>query len=277
MPKLEKVIDDIVSSAKINKNGPRPQGVEMHLDSLDSVRKGAEDFKNKSGNKLNILIANAGVMAAPYGQTKDGNETQIGVNHFAHFLLFSLLKDTLMASAKSSGTTSRVITVSSYGHVFGPPKITSKEALDSWNKGEGYDKWASYGQAKSANIWMANEISRRYSSKGVEGISLHPGGIQTELGRHIDLAEIEALGGAAMMKTFKSPQQGAATTVWAAVSPHFEKAENGGRYLSDVGEAEPMTEKSEMGSPVHAAHAYNPEGEKALWKVSCEATGVKDD
>lgn len=124
---------------------------------------------------------------------------------------------------------------------------------------------------------MANEISRRYSSQGVEGLSLHPGGIMTELGRHIDPAEIEALGGEAMMKTFKSPQQGAATTVWAAVSPHFEKAENGGRYLSDVGEAGVMTEKSEMGGPVYAAHAYDPEGEKALWKISCEVTGVKDE
>lgn len=124
---------------------------------------------------------------------------------------------------------------------------------------------------------MANEISRRYGSQGLIGLSLHPGGINTELGRHIDMKEIEDLGGEAMMKTFKSPAQGAATTVWAAVSPHFDKAENGGRYLSDVGEAEPITEQSEMGGPVYAQHAYNPEGEKALWKISCEVTGVKDE
>ena len=148
MPKLEKVIDDIVSNAQMSKDGPRPQGVQIHLDSLESVRQGAEDFKSNSGGKLNILINNAGVMAAPFDTTKDGIETQIGVNHFAHFLLFSLLKDSLMATAKSSGTTSRVIDVSSYGHVFSPVKVTSQEALASWNKGEGYDKWASYGQAK---------------------------------------------------------------------------------------------------------------------------------
>lgn len=151
IPKLEKVINDIVDNAQINKDGPRPQPIEIHLDSLDSVRKGAEDFKKKSGNKLNLLIENAGVMAAPFGTTKDGLETQIGVNHFAHFLLFALLKDALIEGAKSSGTLSRVVTVSSYGHVFGvttQANITTKEALDKWNKGEGYDKWAAYGQAK---------------------------------------------------------------------------------------------------------------------------------
>lgn len=164
MGKLEKVIDDIVSNAKINKDGPRPQGVEIHLDSLDSVRKGAEDFKSKSGNKLNLLICNAGVMASPFGTTKDGIETQIGVNHFSHFLLFALLKDTLVQSAKSSGTLSRVVTVSSYGHVFGnPTKITNKEGLESWNKGEGYEKWSSYGQAKvcatSTDICSRSELT----------------------------------------------------------------------------------------------------------------------
>lgn len=276
MPKLEKVIDDIATNAQTNKDGPRPQGIEIHLDSLDSVRKGAEDFKAKSGNTLNILINNAGVMAAPYGTTQDGLETQLGVNHFAHFLLFALLKDTLIATAQASGTTSRVINVSSYGHTFGPVKANTKSALDSWNKGEGFDKWASYGQAKTANIWMANEISRRYRAQGIEGLSLHPGGILTELGRHIDIAEIEAMGDA-VMRTLKSPAQGAATTVWAAVSPHFDDAANGGRYLSDVGEAVPMYEGAEMGGPVYAPHAYDPEGEKALWEVSCAVTGVKDE
>lgn len=80
--KLQGVIEDIVKNAQFNKDGPAPQMVELHLDSLEGVRKGAEEFKQKSGGKLNILINNAGVMAAPYGTTKDGLETQIGVNHF---------------------------------------------------------------------------------------------------------------------------------------------------------------------------------------------------
>lgn len=121
---------------------------------------------------------------------------------------------------------------------------------------------------------MANEITRRYGSQGVVGLSLHPGGIMTELGRHIDPKEIEELGGEAMIKTFKSPQQGAATTVWAAVSPHFEKVENTGRYLADVGEGPPQKADSEMGGPIYAPHAYDEEGAKALWKISCEVTGV---
>ena len=81
MKKLDGVIEDIVKNAQFNKDGPKPQAVELHLDSLEGVRKGAEQFKQKS-DKLNILINNAGVMAAPFGTTKDGLETQIGVNHF---------------------------------------------------------------------------------------------------------------------------------------------------------------------------------------------------
>ena len=172
MSKLDGIIDDIVKNAEHNKDGPRPQGVEMHLDSLESVRKGAEDFKQKSGAKLNILILNAGVMACPYGTTQDRFENQIGVNHFAHFLLFQLLKPCLITSAKESGTTSRVIGLTSAGHRFSGIKFSNKAELDAWNKGEGYDKWQAYGQAKTANIYMANSITRHYASQNVLGWSV---------------------------------------------------------------------------------------------------------
>ena len=149
------MIDDIVKNAQANKDVPRPQAIEIHLDSLDSVRKGAEDFKKKSGGSLAMLINNAGVMASPYGLTKDGHETQIGVNRkrklgqtkgtsadtklpdLAHFLLFELVKDCLLKSARETGTYSRVINLSSYGHVLSPLRFSSKAELDNWNKGEG--------------------------------------------------------------------------------------------------------------------------------------------
>jgi NAD(P)-dependent dehydrogenase (short-subunit alcohol dehydrogenase family) len=164
MSKLDDIIKDITTNAKFNKDGPAPQPIEMHLDSLESVRKGVEDFKSKSGNKLDILIGNAGVMAAPYGQTKDGFETQIGVNHMSHFLLFQLLKPLLLESAAKSGITSRVVLLSSAGHRTSPVLFSDKAGLDSWNKGENFEKWKSYGQSKTANIWMANEISTQVES-----------------------------------------------------------------------------------------------------------------
>lgn len=97
-------------------------------------------------------------MAAPYGTTKDGFETQIGVNHFAHFLLFELVKPLLLETAKREGTTSRVVTLSSAGHRRAGLQFTNKAELDKWNKGESFEKWTSYGQAKTANIYM---VSRR--------------------------------------------------------------------------------------------------------------------
>ena len=276
MPKLQKVLDDIEKNAQYNKDGPKPQPVEMHLDSLESVRKGAEDFKQRSGGKLNILINNAGVMAAPFGTTSDNLETQIGVNHFAHFLLFKLLKPLLLESAKKDGTTSRVINLSSAGHRFCDIKFTSKAELDSWNKGEGYDKWQAYGSAKSANIHMANSISRMYGDQNLHGLSVHPGGINTELGRHLTEEDYKMFGDwDRMMKIFKSPAQGAATTVWAAVSPHFEGA-NGGRYLADVGECEPRAPDAGVADPGYSEWAYDDDKADKLWKISCEVVGVRE-
>ena len=281
MQKLDGVIEGIVTTAQHNKDGPKPQPIELHLDSLDAVRKGAEDFKQKSGGKLNILINNAGVMAAPYGTTKDGIETQIGVNHFAHFLLFELVKDLLISSAKESGTTSRVINLSSAGHRTSGLKFTDKASLDAWNKGEGYTKWESYGQSKTTNIYMANALNRKFGDQNVLGLSVHPGGIMTELARHLTEEDYAIFGGREgldeLMKTmFKNPQQGAATTVWAAVSPHFE-GQNGGRYLADVGECGPMSAESQVADGGYAPHAYDEEKEEMLWELSCDVVGVPQD
>jgi NAD(P)-dependent dehydrogenase (short-subunit alcohol dehydrogenase family) len=124
-------------------------------------------------------------MAAPYGTTKDGFETQIGVNHFAHFLLFQLLKPILLETAKKEGTTSRVINLSSAGHRMNTIQFSNKGELDKWNSGEGYNKWGAYGQAKTANILMANMIDRKYGSQNLHGLSVHPGGIMTDLARHL--------------------------------------------------------------------------------------------
>jgi len=120
---------------------------------------------------------------------------------------------------------------------------------------------------------MANEITRRYGAQKLIGLSLHPGVIMTELARHMDESDFENMD----MPALKSPEQGAATTVWAALSDHFEGTENAGRYLADVGEATPATGNDAMGDPIYAPHAYDEQAEKTLWKVSCEVAGVADD
>lgn len=274
LDKLNSVIDEIVANAEHNKDGPRPQGVEIHLDSLESVRKGAQDFVEKSGGKLNILIDNAGVMACPYSTTKDGLELQIGVNHFAHFLLFQMLKPCLLASAKESGTASRVVNLTSAGHRYSGIKFSNKVELDAWNEGKDYQKWQAYGQAKTANIHMANSINRRYGGEGLVGLSVHPGGIMTNLARHLTPEDFEVYDWAKIQHMFKNTSQGAATTVWAAVSEHFE-GKNGGRYLADVGETSPAI--GDMLDPGYFEWAYDEATEETLWNISCEVVGVEKD
>lgn len=272
IPKLQKVIDEIVSSASSTET-PRPEAVEMHLDSLESVRKGAEDFKQRSNGQLNILINNAGVMACPYSQTKDGLELQIGTNHFAHFLLFELVKPLLLESAAESGISSRVINLSSAGHCFGGIRF---DDINFTRDPTSYEKWASYGQSKTANIYMASSIERHYSSKNLHGLSVHPGGINTELGRHLQESDYAAMGFDKLAHIFKSPAQGAATTVWAAVSPHFE-GKNGGRYLAEVAEQGPAPGGSAVGFGGYGPHIYDEEAEEKLWKLSLETLGLPAD
>ncbi|OAL53079.1 NAD(P)-binding protein, partial [Pyrenochaeta sp. DS3sAY3a] len=187
----------------------------MDLDSLDSVRKGAQVFLTKSQGKLNVVIGNAGIMATPYTLTKDGFESQFGTCHLAHFLLFHLLKPALLASA-TQDYPSRYVSVSSSGHSYGTVN------LDDLNyKSTPYNEWLAYGQAKTANIWMANSIERHYGAQNLHATSLHPGGIfeNSGLDKFIP-AEMKAalLGDENLMRIFKSSAQGAATSVYAAVS-----------------------------------------------------------
>lgn len=242
--------------------------LKMDLNSLDSVRSAAEELKRQT-KTLNILINNAGVMATPEGKTADGFETQFGTNHLAHFLLFQLVKPLLLASSTPQFN-SRVVALASSGHRGGGVRFD-----DYGFEKEKYAPWAAYGQSKTANIYMANEIDRRYGPKGLHALSLHPGGIMTGLQIHVSdetkkgWTENEEVG-----KFFKSPAQGAATTVYAALSKEWEG--KGGKYLEDCGVAELAGANASMALG-HAAHAYNEEGEKRLWADSCKFVGVEDD
>ena len=239
--------------------------LKMDLNSLDSVRSAADDFKAKS-KTLNVLINNAGVMATPEGKTADGFETQFGTNHLSHFLLFQLLKSTLLSSSTQSFN-SRVVCVSSSGH------RAAGIRFDDYNFEKGdYSSWAAYGQSKTANIYMANEIERRYGAKGLHGLSLMPGGIMTGLQVHSQdeiAASLEAA-----KDWMKSPEQGAATTVYAALSKEWEG--RGGRYLEDCQDAGEVEGGKPHASGYHP-RAYNEEGEERLWADSFKFVGIRDE
>lgn len=214
------------------------------------------------------LLASSGVMACPEGQTKDGFETQFGTNHVAHFLLFQLLKPALLASS-TPAFHSRVVSLSSSGHRYSPVLLTDLNL-----KARGYDKWVAYGQSKTANIYLATEIERRYGSRGLHATAVMPGGILTPLARHMDEETLKAMASApGIEKKFKSPEQGAATTVWAAVGKEWEG--KGGKYLENCGVAGPKAEgDSSPMVPGYSPHAYDESAAKKLWELSLELVGM---
>ena len=248
----------------------RVELLHVDLDSLDSVRAGTREFLRKS-KKLNVLVNNAGIMAIPTLQkTSDGFEAQFGTNHLAHFLLFQLLKPLLLASSSPSFH-SRVVNVSSTGHRAGGIQFDNYD-FESGN----YTPDLGYGQAKTANIYMANEIERRYGAKGLHGLSLHPGGIATGLQTHLPKEVVASMTeNETIVKYMKSPEQGAATTVLAAVGKEWEG--RGGKYLEECAESKPVEEDWNVLGPGYVPHAYDEEKEGRLWKDSCRMVGVVDD
>lgn len=246
----------------------------VDLTSLASVKAFADEIK-KTEPRVNILINNAGVMAIPERQTtKDGFEMQFGTNHLAHFYLFHCLKNQLLAGAQASADfASRVINVSSSGHRASPV------LLDDINfEAEGsYTPWAAYGNSKTANIWMANQIDRLYGEKGISGYSLMPGGIATPLQKHIPGQMEEVYSTPNLSNFMKSPEQGCATSIWAATARELEG--KGAVYCEDCGVAgpTPVNPPEPRTAPGYAPYAHNSEGEERLWKASLVMVGLGDD
>lgn len=259
-------------ASQLATDSSRPVNViEMRLDSFESIRAAAEKFLDRE-QKLNILIDNAGVMACPKGTTVDGFESQFGTNHLGHFLLFQLLKPALLAAATPE-LPSRVISLSSTSHR-GCPELPFDD-LD-FSKSD-YNPGVAYARSKLANIYFANELDRRYKASNLRAFSLHPGSIKTPLQRHMQDAEVykTAMANPEYQAQTKSTEQGAATSVWAAIAK--ELADRGGIYLEDVGEAGVTAPDGPPWRPGHGQQIYNPEDEKKLWEVSNKLCGIQEE
>ncbi|KAJ4296808.1 hypothetical protein N0V90_006856 [Kalmusia sp. IMI 367209] len=236
----------------------------LDLNSLTSVRTFAKSFLEKTGNKLNILINNAGIMAIPEEKTEDGFEKQFGTNHLAHFLLFQLLKPALLSSSTPE-LHSRVVSVSSMGHRY--------HDIDLDNimlEGGAYEPNRAYAHSKIGNIYLANEIERRYGSRGLHAYSLHPGGIWTGLQAHLDTSAWRA--NPDVNAYMKNEAQGAATSVWAAVAKVWEG--KGGKYLDDCQIAPPLPEGAGLFNSGYEKWAYDEERAKKLWAMSNKFVGL---
>lgn len=238
----------------------------LDLSSFKSIRAFAERWGDRP---LNLLINNAGVMACPLDYTEDGLEMQIGTNHFGHFLLSVLLAPNLVAGAKASGKTSRLVSLSSIGHRRAPVNFE-----DPHFRSHPYEKWESYGQAKTANALFAVGFDKRFKDQGVRANAVMPGGIFTPLQRHLPIEEQKAMGwlddDGKPREGFKTPQQGASTSVWAAVGDELEG--QGGLYLEDLAQASPWSKDHPWSGVM--PHALDPEAAERLWVLSVETTGA---
>lgn len=235
---------------------------EMDLASLASVRACA-DALLAEGAPIALLIANAGVMACPQATTADGFETQFGTNHLGHFVFVNKLAPLVLAAAPS-----RIIVLTSSGHRF------SDIDLDDPNfEHTPYDPWAAYGRSKSANALFASELDRRLGARGVRAVGVHPGGVTTELGRHLTRESILMLqerNPTMDRGAFKAPPQGAATTVWAAVAAPADEV--GGRYCEDCA-VSPL--RDEWAQPGVLRRALDPARAAALWTASEAMVGER--
>ena len=246
--------------------------VEMDNNSFASIRTAAGIILRSSNNKVNILTNDAGVMGVQGLQlTEDGQEVHFATNYLSEFLLFQLLKPALLASA-TRYFHSRVINVSSSAHRAG-----SLPDSDNYNfeKG-GYSHEAAYANSKVACTYLANEIDRRYGSKGLHATSLHPGGISTNISRNLGPEFVRyIMSNEAIVKILKSPEQGAATTVVAAIGKEWEN--KGGKYLEDCEEAQRGRDDSNAFGIGYVSHTFDQKNEERLWKDSLKIVGISTD
>jgi NAD(P)-dependent dehydrogenase (short-subunit alcohol dehydrogenase family) len=204
---------------------------------------------------LHILVNNAGIMAAPLTRTPQGWELQFATNHLGHFALATGLHRSL---AEAGGA--RIVSVSSSAHHRSPVVFD-----DIHFERREYEPWSAYGQSKTANVLFAVEASKQWAGDGITANALMPGGIRTNLQRYVSDQELELLraaAGGADLK-WKTPEQGAATSILVATSPLLDGV--GGRYFEDGNEAEVGQLSARNGV---AEYALDPEAAARLWQES---------
>jgi NAD(P)-dependent dehydrogenase (short-subunit alcohol dehydrogenase family) len=259
-------LDEAVATITADTPGAQVETILCDLGSLASVRACGAEARERFA-KIDVLLNNAGVMACPFTHTADGFETQFGTNHLGHFALTAQLLPLIEAGAHTKGS-GRIVNLSSRGHHIAPVDFD-----DPHFEHREYSEWTSYGQSKTANVLFTLGLEARLAERGIHAYAVHPGGIETNLGRHMteDMR-------AALLKrvttsdpnfAWKTIPQGAATQCWAATAPELEGA--GGVYCEDCHVAEVDDESRISGV---RTYALDPAAADRLWAISEEATGV---
>lgn len=237
--------------------------ITLDLGSLESIRAATSRARQRF-DKIDLLINNAGVMATPFLHTADGFEMQFGTNHLGHFALTAELMPLV-----ERGSAQRIVNLSSRGHFMG-----QVDFADPHFARRPYDPWTAYGQSKTANVLFTVGLEARYAVLGIHAYAVHPGGIETNLGRHMTpemreglMKRVTSSDGGFQWKTIP---QGAATTCWAATAPELEG--KGGVYCEDCHVASVDDESSTAGV---RSYALNPSHADQLWKLSEDQTGAK--
>jgi len=245
--------------------------IGLNLADLKSVRHCADALLAK-GKPFDVVIANAGVMATPFRHTADGFEMQFGTNHLGHFVLVNRIAPLIRKGG-------RLINLASAGHRF-----SNVDLEDPNFERTPYDPWVAYGRSKSANILFAVAFDRRHRGNGIRAAAVHPGGVQTELDRHLDPVHIKktieqtnkrlASEGKAPFQ-LKTIPQGAATSVWAAVVAPAD--EIGGRYCENCHVGRVVSDDVTITATSEGVRGYalDPKNAEALWKKSEEMVGEK--
>lgn len=235
----------------------------VDLGNLENIRAATSRARQRFA-KIDILINNAGVMATPFLHTTDGFEMQFGTNHLGHFALTGELFPLI-----ERGHLKRIVNLSSRGHHMAPVDFD-----DPHFERRPYDPWASYGQSKTANVLFTVGLEQRFAVLGIHAYAVHPGGIETNLGRHMTpemreglMKRVTSSDGGFQWKTIP---QGAATSCWAATAPELEGS--GGVYCEDCHVAEVDDQSSSGGV---RSYAVNPSYAERLWAMSVDATGVQ--
>jgi NAD(P)-dependent dehydrogenase (short-subunit alcohol dehydrogenase family) len=256
-------LDEAVAAIQAGHPKAQLDTITVDLGSLENIRAATSRARQRF-QKIDLLINNAGVMATPFLHTADGFEMQFGTNHLGHFALTGELFPLI-----ERGHLKRIVNLSSRGHHFAPVDFE-----DPHFERRAYDPWTSYGHSKTANVLFTVGLEARFAVLGIHAYAVHPGGIQTNLGRHMTPEMMEALMARVTSSdagfAWKTIPQGAATSCWAATAPELEG--KGGVYCEDCHVAEVDDESSTGGV---RSYALNPSFADRLWKLSEELTGVQ--